>query len=167
MATLTPADLTLDRDALKWRNNGTKKFVRYYGASGPNTRVSTILRMRKHYWGGGVIHLRVHKTYYTSYENGEFVAYGHTRPGHSPFQSLATLQSHNGPYVPYWDTAVYPSGTDEGYCDLKISVTHYEKVFVEIFCTGFDNANSEADGATSDMYALPNSSNSVFVFPGE
>jgi len=95
-----------------------------YKNAGASAQTHRIARMRKHYWGGGILKLEIHKVYYTGYEHGVFICDGHTRHTHGPYVSVRTISNNNGCPTPYWGSIVNVS-QEEGYADLYINVPAY------------------------------------------
>lgn len=130
-------------------SGGTRMFRQYY-SHGNGTATFRLGRVRKHYWGAGVVDIRIWRTYYSGSEFGHYIMHGHMRPTHGQYTSVQTIVS-GGP-VPYWGAIVNPSGTEEGYADFYFDADSYLNYMVEIKCQGFDIAGSTTQGYTDNMY---------------
>ena len=129
-----------------------KTFVKYVNASA-SAVTHNLLRFRKHYWGPGIFRVVTQRAYYDSYSYGEYVCYGHTRSGHSPYTNIATIRSG---YGPSWSSITYVSGYQEGYADLTFTCPAYYGFTITIEVHGSiahnDVSNNLYPGSTSQYY---------------
>ena len=140
----------------KTNNGGTRFHYRpaYTGASSANIN---LIRIRRHYWGGGHYKIKVRNTYYNGSAESHFWISGHAANGATNAFSINHNNVNNGNSSWIQKTATShssPGNNYSGWIDVYASVSAYHYYDIIIEASGMPGYSQDITSLANDGYAL-------------
>jgi len=137
------------------QGTGMRQHVRLFYSGGNSVATSTILRIRRHWWGWGHYKIRVKSIYYNSSLESTWYVNGHGSGGnnYSITQEAYggnTVNNNYGGTITHTASNNSPGNSSTWYADIKVNIPNYTYAIVWMECWSSsystDPASIGADG---------------------
>ena len=140
----------------KTNNGGTRFHYRQVYTSASSTTIN-LIRIRRHYWGGGHYKIKVRQTYYGGSAESHFWIHGHAANGAANSFSINhnNVNVGNSNWIQKTATSFSSPGNNySGWIDVFAAVGAYEYYDIIVEASGMPEYSQDINSLGNDAYAL-------------